>query len=199
MFKNIFHIFCLLLLTVIFSSCAHNFTSPAGEKLDTASLNESHNTEPINLAAEGKCPGTLPLNVINKESRTERYIIYDSMGRKFYIIPNEFTDYVVDYMEAKLRESNLTVDDAKGKEIHVSIEELSEKDAAAGFSLWAWVKLKITIPEIGYSQVYSGDDGSFNGYNAVAYAVHHAVQKFLEDETVQEYIQCRKADIEVPR
>lgn len=191
MYKKIFYGICSFVLMGMLSACSYNFTSNVGNRLDPQDLNDAYGTKPIDLSAEGKCPGTLPLKVINKEDRTEEYIIYDSMGRTFYIIPNQFADYVVRYMELKLQESKVTVDDTKGKEIYVSIEEIKEENAAGGFSLWAWVKLKIAIPEINYSRVYSGEGGSAIGYNSVAYGVHHAVQEFLEDKVVQEYIQCR--------
>jgi len=54
-------------------------------------------------------------------------------------------------MEDKLRESNVQVDEKTGNEIHVSMEEVH----AYGFATFGCdVKLKVTIPEIGYTGVY---------------------------------------------
>ena len=193
MMKKMFYVACCVFLSGILASCASiNLNPHVAHLMNAEYLNNSFQTKPINLAAAGQCPGTLALKVVNKETRKDRYIIYDSMGRKFYIIPDEFMQYVVKYMEEKLRESKLAVDEVGGKEIYVSIENMREENAAGGWSLWAWAKLKITLPEINYTQIYSGNEGSGLGQNAVAYAVHFAVQNFLEDPVVQKYFQCRK-------
>lgn len=148
-------------------------------------------SKPIDLAAAGQCPATRVLKVVNTETKKGETIIYDAMGQKFFIIPYEFNQYVVKYMEEKLRESKLTVDETTGKEIDVSIEKIKVELSAGGFAFWAWAELKISLAEINYTQIYFGNEGSGAANNAVAYAVHFAVQHFLEDPVVQKYFQCR--------
>ena len=194
MMKKMFYIVCCVFLSGILASCAHNphnLNPYMSDLMNTEYLNNSFQTKPIDLAEAGQCPGTLSLKVVNKETRKDMYMVYET-GMKLYVIPDEFTQYVVKYMEDKLRESKLTVDNVAGKEIYVSIENMREKIAASGFSLLAQVNLKITIPEINYTQIYNGSEASGHGGNALAYAVHFAVQNFLEDPVVQKYVQCRK-------
>jgi len=101
-----------------------NFNPRVDKKLDTEYLNEKLETEKIDLSINGMCPGTLPLKVVNVETRDKRYVIYDVMGSTWYLIPNGFTDHVARYIEEKLIESKLTIDKESGKEIDVSIEEV---------------------------------------------------------------------------
>ena len=91
-------------------------------------------------------------------------------------------------MEDKLRESNVQVDEKTGNEIHVSMEEVH----AYGFATFGCdVKLKVTIPEIGYTGVYSGHEGGVGIMNVIGYATNLAIVEFLKDPEVQKYIQCR--------
>jgi hypothetical protein len=174
---------CLLM------GCASvNFNTRVDKKLDTEYLNEKLGTEKIDLSIDGMCPGTLPLKVVNVETRDERYVIYDVMGVTWYLIPNGFTDHVARYIAEKLIESKLTIDKESGKEIDVSMQEVK---AEGNWSLEATSKFEIHIPEINYTRIYSGVEGSGMGDYAVAYSVHLAVMKFLNDPVFQKYVQCR--------
>jgi hypothetical protein len=174
---------CLLM------GCASvNFNTRVDKKLDTEYLNEKLGTEKIDLSIDGMCPGTLPLKVVNVETRDERYVIYDVMGVTWYLIPKGFTDHVARYIAEKLIESKLTIDKESGKEIDVSMQEVK---AEGNWSLEATSKFEIHIPEINYTRIYSGVEGSGMGDYAVAYSVHLAVMKFLNDPVFQKYVQCR--------
>lgn len=192
MTRKIFFVACCVLSPVIMGACGSiNLGRHMDRVMNAKYLNNSFETKPIDLAAAGQCPGTRVLKVVNTETKKGETIIYDAMGQKFFIIPYEFNQYVVKYMEEKLRESKLTVDETTGKEIDVSIEKIKVELSAGGFAFWAWAELKISLAEINYTQIYFGNEGSGAANNAVAYAVHFAVQHFLEDPVVQKYFQCR--------
>jgi hypothetical protein len=191
MMKKMFYVACCLFLSGILSACAVNLNTYMPDSLTAEYLNNSFQTKPIDLAAAGQCPGTLALKVVNKETRKDRYMLYDDGLKKYYIIPDEFTQFIVKYMEEKLRESGLTVDDVGGKEIYVSIKEIQVQLVPFG-GVWALTNLKITIPEINYTRTYSGREGSGLAQNALANAVHFPIQDFLKDPVVQKYVQCCK-------
>ena len=188
--KKFSHWVILLIAGYILTGCmTTNFNPLVDKRLDTEYLNEKLETGEIDLSTNGMCPGTLPLMVVNVEKRDKRYDIYDVMGTVWYIIPNGFTDHVIRYIEEKLVESKLTIDKESGKEIDVSIEEVK---AEGDWTLEATSRLKIYIPEIDYTNIYSAVEGSGLGDYAVAYTVHIAVMKFLNDPVFQKYVQCRQ-------
>ncbi len=188
--NNYSHWIILIIAGYLVTGClSKNFNPLVDNKLNTKYLNEKLETGKIDLATNGMCPGTLPLMVVNVEKRDERYTIYDVMGSVWYIIPKGFTDHVVRYIEEKLVESKLTIDKESGKEIDVSIEEIK---AEGEWTLEATSRLKIYIPEIDYTKIYSAVEGSGLGDYAVAYTIHMAVMKFLNDPVFQKYVQCRQ-------
>ena len=148
-------------------------------------------TKKIDLSIDGKCPGTRSINVINSEIRIEQYCINDTMGCRWYIIPKNFTDYVVKYIKDKLIESNVTnvtIGDGARDKILVSLEEVKAIEGAWTFGSSS--KIKTQIPEITYTQIYNGESGSGLGYHAVAYAIHISIDEFINDPVFQDYIKC---------
>ncbi len=177
----------IVLLTCFLTSCAHNVTSKLPRVFEREYLNQQTSTQPIDLSSGGECPGTRTMNVVSKDTRTDPYEVYSS-SRSYTITPSEYTRLVARYMEEKLRESNVQVDEESGTEIHVWMEEVY---ASGAWTFGCDVRLKVTIPEIGYTRVYAGHEGGAIIMNVVGYATNLAVVEFLKDPEVQKYIQCR--------
>jgi len=156
-------------------------------------MDEKMGVNVVDLRSDGQCPGTLTLRVIDKEKKGEKYPYLSSLGASFYLFPDQYNKQIVKYIENRLHGSGVKTDDVVGKDIHVSIEEVKETVipmVVAGLYK-GWVKLRISIPEIDYTQIYAGHDQSPITGNSVTYATHNAVMKFLKDPIVQKYIQCR--------
>lgn len=177
----------VVLLSFLAISCAMNITSKLPPIFNNRYLNNKTSVQPIDLSPGAQCPGTKVVHVVNKESRAEPYTVYSVSGTVYRLIPTEYTQIVARYMEDKLRESNVKVDEQKGKEIGVWMEEVH----ANGF--WTFdcnVKLKVNIPEIGYTKTFSGFEGGEFIENVIGYATNLAVNEFLKDPVVQNYLQC---------
>lgn len=189
MFKKSGIVIMIVCLALI--GCAKNFNQFVDSKLNPDLLNQKLEIEIIDLSKDGKCPGTLPLSMVNIEKRTDKYKLRDHPSGDWYVKPKGFTDRVAVYIEAKLIESKIEVDRKQGKQILISMEDVKAEDAKGGWSVHAIAKFKIQIPEISYVRVYSGDEQSPLGDYAVAYAVGNAVQQFLQDPVFQQFVQCR--------
>lgn len=175
----------LFLLPLV--SCAQNITAKLPSIFDRSYLNYKTSVQPIDLSLGARCPGTKVLHVVSKELRMEPYTVYSVSGTIYRLIPAEYTRIVSQYMEDKLRESNVKIDEQTGREIDVWMEEVH----ADGF--WAFgcnVKLKINIQEIGYTKVYAGYEGGEFIDNVIGYATNLALVEFIKDPVVQKYIQC---------
>ncbi len=182
-------IVCIVMISFLNGCAGINATRNISNLLIPEDLNYKMETPIIDLSIDGKCPGTRSINVINSETRIEKYCINDTMGCRWYIIPKDFTDYVVKYTEDKLIESNVTVDEGAGDKILVSLEEV--KAIEGMWSFGSSSKIKIQIPEITYTQIYNGDSGSGLGFHAVAYAIHVSIDEFINDSVFQDYIKCQ--------
>lgn len=188
MLMKIITFFIGIMFFCVLAGCGFNIASHMRPLLDPKYLDEKTGTAKINLAENGQCPTvTLPVNPVNIETRTEEYVIYNMAGTHHYFEPKEFIEYTVQYLKKKLIESNLKVDHQSGKKILVSLEEAKSNGS---WTLETSIKLKIELPEINYSQIYSGVEGSAYQHNASAYALHLSIQKFLNDPVFQGYVKC---------
>lgn len=171
------------------TGCGYNINSHIGPLLDPVYLDGKLETTKIDLGSDGRCPsGSLTVHPISNETRTEKYVIYSVAGSRHYFIPQKFIDKAVIYMKAKMAQSDLTVDEQNGEKILVSLEEAASNGA---WALETNIKLKIELPAINYSQVYSGVEGSGMHHHASAYALHLAIIKFLNDQVFKNHLQCR--------
>ena len=99
-------------------------------------MNSKLGTQTIDISVDGKCPETKSLRVVNGESRTDEYCINNVMGGcRWYIIPKDFTNEIVKYVENRLSASNIKV--GSGSDIIVSLEELKSQVV-----LVLWVNLQ---------------------------------------------------------
>ena len=107
-------------------------------------------------------------------------------GCRLHIIPRDFTNDIVKYIENRLSASNIKV--GSGGDIIVSLEELKSQEG-----VWTWAsicKIKVQILETNYTQTYVGESGSALGDYAAAYAIHLAVENFFKDPIFQSYLKC---------
>ena len=177
-----------LLLFFLLTGCGFNINSRIGPLLTPEYLDKQVSTESIDLSMDGQCPDvTLSVIPVNVETRTDKYRVYDTMVTH-YFRPKAFIDHAVDYMKKRMVQSNLVVDEQKGEKILVSLEEAS---SYGNWTLETNIKLKIEIPRIDYSQIYSGVEGSAYQQNASAYALHIAIMKFLKDPVFQKFVKCQ--------
>jgi hypothetical protein len=188
--KNLGHWLPIIFLMLIISSCTRNVnvTKDINNKLSSEIINSKLEYQKIDLSLESKCSTTTPLNVINSETRQDKYIIFESGPMVCHIVPIEFIDNVVKYTNERLVESNLILTNNLGKKIYISLEEVKVE---GGFVKYGIVQLKIQIPEINYNRAYNGKDGSGMFDSAIAYATHHAVTAFINDPVFQKYVKCQ--------
>ena len=144
-------------------------------------------TKKSDLSADSKCSDTKSLKVVNGELKTDKYCIDEFMGCRFFIIPKDFTNDIVKYIEERLAESNIKV--GSGSSIIVSIEELKSQEGFWTFG--SSCEIKVNIPEIDYTQTYVGESGGPLGDYAAAYAIHLAVENFFKDPVFQNYLKCQ--------
>jgi len=172
------------------SGCTHNInaTENINKSLTREFINSKLEPQKINLLSESKCSETIPINVINVETRKDQYIILDRGNLIMYILPIEFIDRVIEYTKERLIENHFIVTKDLGKKIYISLDEVKIEGS---FSKEGIVKLRLQIPEINYLKAYSGKDGSASGELAVAYAAHHAITSFMNDPVFQKYVKCQ--------
>lgn len=175
-----------LILSVVLSGCAANVNTMISKRLDTEMLHSKLQTHKTDLSADSKCQNTKSFTVVNGESNTDKYCIDHFMGCRMYIIPREFTNDIVKYIENRLRESNIKV--GSGSDIIVSLEELKSQEGVWTFG--SVCKIKVNVPEISYTQTYVGESGGPLADYAAAYAIHLAVENFFKDPVFQGYLKC---------
>lgn len=182
-----FCLICVVLWIAFLSGCATNASRMVSNRLDLENMNSKLGTQTIDLSVDGKCPETKSLKVVNGESRSDEYCINNVMGGcRWYIIPKDFSNEIVKYIEKRLTASNIKV--GSGSDIIVSLEELKSQEGVWSFG--SFCKIKIQIIEINYTQTYVGESGSGLGDFAAAYAIHLAVDNFFKDPVFQSYLKC---------
>ena len=131
-----------LVLCILLSGCAMNAGQMISKRLDPEMLNSKLGTQTIDLSLDSKCPETKSVKVANGESRTEEYCIDYAMGGcRLHIIPRDFMNDIVKYIENRLSASNIKV--GSGSDIIVSLEELKSRKV---FGLGdQYAKLKYTF------------------------------------------------------
>ncbi len=188
--KNFAHS-CLIsiVLCVVLSGCgAINGSKMISKRLDPQMLYSKLETQTVDLSLESKCEEIKSLKVVNGESRIDEYCIGNAMGRcRWYIIPREFTNEIVKYIENRLSESNINI--GSGSDIIVSLEELKSQEGYWTFA--STCKIKVQIFDINYTQTYIGESGGPLGDYAAAYAIHLAVENFIKDPVFQSYLKCQ--------
>ena len=186
---NNFARFCLIcvVLCIFLSGCAINMGQMVSKRLDPEMLNYKLGTPTIDLSVDSKCPETKSVRVVNGDSRTDEYCIYNELGKcKWYIIPRDFMNDIVKYIENRLSAGNIKI--GSGSDIIVSLKEL--KLQANFFTFGSICKIKVQIFETNYTQTYVGESGGPLSDYAAAYAIHLAVENFFKDSVFQSYLKC---------
>jgi hypothetical protein len=185
--KNLVHFFLIcLILCFVLSGCASNVNKMISKRLDPELMRSKLETKKTDLSADSKCSDTKSFRVVNGELKTGKYCIDEFMGCRMSIIPKDFTNDIVKYIEKRLVESNIRV--GSGSDIIISLEELKSQEGFWTFG--SSCKIKVNIPEIDYTQNYVGESGGPLGDYAAAYAIHLAVENFFKDPVFQNYLKC---------
>lgn len=180
-----FFLFCMVVCAV-FTGCAPNISQMIHNRLDPPTLSTKLGTQTIDLSVDSKCQETKSLRVVNGESRTDEYCINKFIGCRWHIIPKDFTNEIVTYVEKRLSASNIKV--GSGSDIIVSLDELKSQEGAWTFG--SICKIKVQISDINYTQTYLAESGGPLGDYAAAYAIHLAVDNFFKDPVFQNYLKC---------
>ena len=96
------------------------------------------------------------------------------------------------YFEEAMRESKIRVLPSGGTIVQVRVEELTMTTGwgpAAGSAI-----LAVSIPQWNFSAKYLGEEVSGTIYRGIAYSVHTAVLKFLNDPQALSHLQCRASN-----
>jgi hypothetical protein len=177
----------LVAFCIFFLGCATNVNQMVSRRLEPKMLNDKLGTQTIDLSDDSKCPDVKAVRVVNGESRTDEYCIDHAMGGcRWFIIPKEFTNDIVKYIENRLIAGNIKV--GSGDDIIVTLEELQSQEGTWTFG--STCKIKVQIYETNYTQTYEGESGGPLGDYAAAYAIHLAVEDFLKDPVFQSYLKC---------
>lgn len=175
-------------LCIFVSGCSSNARKMISRRLDPKMLNRKLETQTIDLSANSTPTEMKSVRVVNGESRTDKYCINRSMGGcRWYIVPKDFMNDVVEYIDNRLSAGGVTI--GSGGDIVVSLEELKSQEGVWTFG--SGCKIKVQIPEINYTHTYAGESGGGLGDYAAAYAIHLAVDGFLKDPVVQDYLKGR--------
>jgi hypothetical protein len=183
---------CFMGFVFILSSCAHHQTSSVAKDLDPADLYPMYKTKIIDLKSQSKCFSPPAVKLMNMETRNEDLLIAEIGGHTHYIKPKELTNHIVKYMDDALAKCQVKVDATSTKIIEVSIDKAEMKLSGPFSARGAVIQLKVNIPEKQYSNIYSAEEWSAQAiWTTMAYAIHRATWKFIDDPVIQDYILCR--------
>jgi len=150
-----------------------------------------YKTNVIDLKSQSKCTSSASVKVVNIEARNEGLLVAHIGVHKHYINPKELTNHIVDYMSDALGKCQIKVETSSPKVIEVSLDKAEMKQNGPFAAIGAAIQLKINIPETKYQKIYSTEEWSArSGWATMAYAIHLAIQKAIEDPIVQNYILC---------
>lgn len=183
-------IICIIFLIPSLTNCAMHHTQYIVKKLNPPVLYESFQTKPINLEFRSKCKELPTVTLVNAETREVL-----PMGAALGLVEHDYNakeliDHVVNYMEDAFIKCKINVTEHSGKIIKISL-----KDMKYTLGVWAQgasVELQVNIPEIHYSESYTGIGNAYGGTHvAAAYAIHAVTWDIIKDPVIQDYILCR--------
>ena len=187
-------IITLTVFAISLSGCAVHMTKETGAELNPTVLNAAFNTQSTNLANYSKCASQPTVRIINAETNTNDLVIglIDNMESRPYIIkPKELNDFIVEYFKDAYSKNMIKSNDNSTKIIEISIAKA--KILRTIFGRGASVNLKVNLPEIKKEYDFSSEQwtGWADPYRALAYAIHEAVWKTINDKAIQDYILCK--------
>lgn len=188
--KRIFFISFIFSLCFM-SACSFHVTKNVADELQPAILYEAFQTEPVKLSQYSRCSSPTQINLVNAEKRIDDYYMGDLQGSDIYMNPREMTKYTIEYMQDAFLRSGIKTNFSTGKRINVSIDEAKILWVFLGRG--ASMSLKINIPEIKYTKIYSVESwtGGTNFYRPIAYTIHENTWKMISDPNVKNYLLCR--------
>jgi hypothetical protein len=190
--KSIISGIYFMVFVFMLTSCAHHQTKSIARELNPSDLYLMYKTEVIDLKSQSKCISPPSIKLINTEKRKEDLLIAGIGGHTHYIKPTELTNHIVGYMGDAFEKSQVKVDASSTKAIGVSINKAEFKLSGPFSARGAVIQLKIDIPETQYTKIYSVEEWSAQScWTTMAYAIHIATRKVMDDPVIQGYLLCR--------
>lgn len=182
---------CLPLATVAIAcaSCATpDFAPPTDKLLNVAFMKEQFGASAYpDVAAGSQCATAPELSVSVIEDRRGLRML--SSFPKVGVSYEGMAASIQRYFGDALREAKVRTASGGGTAVQVRVEELTMTTgwgAAAGSATFA-----VSVPQWNHTATYLGEEVSGNVVRGIAYAVHMAVLKFLNDPQVLSRLQCK--------
>jgi hypothetical protein len=184
----------LMFVVIIISSttaCSVNNTQRIVDDLKPAEMMSTYNTKPRNLAARSKCSAPPSVKIVNVETNNKDYLYYSYLATQAFITPQKVTEGIVGYMNDAFNRSGIKPDHDSAKVIQVSMGEV--KSWYNNFYVFhSNTQLKISIPEIEFSEIYEHFESSPQGaFKAIAFGIHLITWQVVSDAIIQNYVLCR--------
>lgn len=183
---------CLSATICTFSSCTFQLTHHFIDKLKPEELYLEYNTIPKDLKAISNCEQTPSINIISSETRDSYNIPWGPYT--YHVIPSQLMEKVADYMRTGFAKTGVRPDSSCPKTIRIFFEEI--KFLKGFWVIGGFFRMKVAVPEIGYTQYYEAEEWSGSGalYQTLN-SIHISTQKVIDDPVIQGYILCRDENI----
>lgn len=93
----------LLWMLPLFWGCSHNAIKPMQFHFNSDELKP----EKIDLKTGSKCPGTMPLLLMNAQQVDRKHVFLKNLGHSHYVQENEFINLVIQHLEKQLAEGKI--------------------------------------------------------------------------------------------
>lgn len=184
--------FCFAFLCGCLIGCSMYATDDIASYLVPSDLYRRFSTKSVNLASKSQCSSHPSIKLVNAETRTVKYLVWDERATEISIIPKTLVRDIIAYLKDGFEKSNIKVDSSSSKTIYVFLDYARMLNRIGS---WAWggvVRIKISIPELRRSKIYKGKGWTIGSiYRGTAYAIHEIVTQIINDPDIQNYILCR--------
>ena len=181
-------LFLIIFISFGLSSCAFHDYEYVDKALHPKEMDQVFDYSPSSIKPY-KCQAPCEIALINAETRTEKYVVWDTIYTGSYT-PQKFAGTIISYMGEEFARRGIKLNSKNPKRILVSLGEA--RVDFRPYSQKALFELKIDIPDLNYQKIYKGSDASLEWFLALAYAVHHSVMEFMKDPVVVKYIESKQ-------
>jgi hypothetical protein len=107
------------------------------------------------------------------------------------LIPKEMTADIIGYMGDAFQRSHVKVEPSSSKKLEISIDKAEMNPGGLFGARGGAIDLQVQAPAIGLIKVYSAQEWSAQaGWTTMAYAIHLATWKMIDDPVIQDYVLC---------
>ncbi|MEI6609864.1 MAG: SHOCT domain-containing protein [Deltaproteobacteria bacterium] len=171
------------------TGCVRNITGSIIKTLDQDKLYKSYNIHPTDLFLRSKCKAPPSVKIVNIESRTEDYEIFQNSTNTWFITPKEMVDSFCLYLKNGFEKSHIPVDVYSTKVLQIRMIDL-QVDVGFGYVNGGYCKMELIIPETKFSKFYEARDNASQPGMAPAYAIHGVTRQIIDDPVIQDYLLC---------